>query len=474
MADQVGGFAGGYMQAQESQDAHNLNMQSMAKGNLEIKQTQMMLDAQTAAMMDLKHVGQSGPAQGAGGSQVSGVAGQSYKASELAFAAGDSYMRHGMLQQGSEFMEKGAKLAESGAALEKQQAEQQQKMWTHVGSALETVHENSPTAKADWDKARMTFPLMFPEEAKHPEIQKFLSKPYDPQTVDLLKKASVSAADQAERKKTEAQAKGEAAAARFADAGVGMRKAEEREHNARATAIGKAGGKPPPQAEVNNAKSLIQADYPQADPKGYQLYATEIAERAKQLMAADMSRDQAFQQAYQEVNDSGKLKNLPNKPDKQTQAKTDLRAEVVSDIDQLIESMGNTDMAAAGLKGKVNRAAEWASTTTGLNISGSGQDTPITDITAQANLIHQKLQKAISGTAYGKDRQALNADLADLTKIGVSDKTYVTKLRAIQKNFNDAAGKTIQGKGDKTAAVQTATGPGGKKLYLRDGKWVDK
>lgn len=477
----VGGFAGGMMQAAEFQqnttansDAHNINMQNLAKGKLDIQQTQQLLDAQTAAMMELKNIGSTGgPATGAGGPAVSGAAAQAYKASELAFASANAYMNHGLTQQGSEFAEKAAKLAESGASLEKQQAEQSLKMWQHVGSSLETVHDGSPTASQEWDQVRMTFPLMFPEEAKHPEIQKFLQKPYDPQTIDLLKRASVTAAEQADQQKTKAEAKHLAAQTKWENAGVPLREAEAREHNARATAISKAGGKPPTGSAIKDADSLIEADYPGKDPKGYHLYSSEIAERAQKLIATDMDKDTAYKQAYQEVKESGKLENLPDKPSKKQQVQTDLRSEVVDDIDELIESMEGTDLAAAGFKGKVNRGAEWLSTTTGFNLSGSGQDKPITDITTQANLIHQKLQKAISGTSYGKDRQALNSDLADLTKIGVSDATYITKLRAIQRNFNRAAGKTISGKGEKAsphgAVTREGTFNGKKVVQYADG-----
>lgn len=464
----VGGFAGGYMQATQAGDSHALAVQDLAKGKLQIQQTQQLLDAQAAAMMELKGHGSASSGGGASATGMGGVAGQSYKASELAFAAGDVYMKHGLVEQGAEFMEKGAKLAESGSKLEVEQAGQQAKMWSHVGNVMDTVHSSQ-----DWDKARMTFPMMFPEEAKHPEVQKFLGKPYDPQTVELLKRASQSAQQQAALAKTKAETKHAEAQSRFEAAGVPLRAAEAREHNARATAIGKAGGKPPPQAEVNNMKSLIQADYPDADQKGYQLYATEGAEQAKRLMAAGMDRDAAFQQAYSELNDSGKLKNLPAKASaKEAQAKV-ARADLADDIDDLISDMSENP-GAAGLGGKIGRVGEWVKTTTGQG----DQSTPLTSIVAKAQMIQTKLPKALTGSARSaKDERELTSALADITRLGTNDPLYIKKLEAIRDRFRAAEGKeTIKGKGDKTASadVPTATGPGGKKLYLRDGKWVDK
>lgn len=452
MATDVGGFAGGWMQAgeyqtqqQTGQDQHQAAMQDLAKGNLQIQQTQQLLDAQHAAMLELSHHNTSGGAKGAGGPEVSGVAGQSYKASELSFAAGEVYMKHGLIEQGSEFMEKGAKLAESAATLEKQQADQSQKMWSHVGSSLETVHPGSPTAAQDWDKLRMTFPLMFPDEAKHPEVQKFLQKPYDPQTIELLKRASVSAKEQAEQQKVKAETKQSEAQAAYERAGIPLRQAEAKEHAARAAAIGKTGGKPPPAAEVNNAKSLIQADYPEADPKGYQLYATEIAERAKTLMAADMTRDQAFNQAYQEVKDSGKLERLPAKASKKDQAASEVRGGLVDDIDDLVTDMEATP-GAAGLKGRMGRIGEFASTTTGIG----DQDTPLTSIMAKAEAIRLKLPKALTGTSKSaKDERELVASISDIARLGTSDKTAIAKLRAVQERLKAMSAKTITGKGDK-------------------------
>lgn len=456
MADNPGGFMGGYMaagqyqsQQQASGDQHQAAMQDFAKGKLEIQQTQQLLDAQTAAMMELKgrsHAG-AGGAPGTGGG-VGGIAGQSYNASDLAFAAGETYMKHGLIQQGSEFMEKGAKLAQSGAALEVHEAEQKEKMWTHIGSALDTVHDGSPTAQQDWDKARMTFPMMFPEEAKHPEVQKFLSKPYDPQTIELLKRASQTAQQQAELAKTKAETKKAEATSRFEAAGIPLRESETREHNARATSISKAGGKPPPQAEVNNAKSLIQADYPDADPKGYQLYATEVAERAKGLMASGLGRDEAFQQSYQELNDTGKLKNLPAKASaKEVQAKA-AKSDIVGDIDDLIEDM-EANPGAAGFRGKIGRAEEWLNTTVGKG----DQSTPLTNIVAKAQMIQTKLPKALTGSARSaKDERELTSMLADITRLGTNDPLYITKLRAIRDRMSGGEDSTIKGKGDKGAS----------------------
>jgi hypothetical protein len=349
-------------------------------------------------------------------------------------------------------MERGAKLAESGAALEVHQAEQQARMWTHIGSTLDTVHENSPTAAQDWDKARMTFPLMFPEEAKHPEVQKFLSKPYDPQTIELLKRASQTAQQQAELQKTKAETKKAEAASRFEAAGVPLRQAEAREHEARATAIGKAGGKPPPAAEVNNAKSLIQADYPDADPKGYQLYATEVAERAKGLMTAGLGRDEAFQQAYSELNDSGKLKNLPKKPDKKAAEAKQARNDIVDDIDDLIQRM-EENPGASGLKGKIGRLGEFARTTVGEG----DQSTPLTDIVQRAQIIQTKLPKALTGSARSaKEERELTSMMADITRLGTNDPLYITKLKALRARMaGDGGDDTIKGKGASSPAFST-------------------
>jgi hypothetical protein len=374
------------------------------------------------------------------------VVGQSYKASELSFAAGEVYAKHGLIQQGSEFMERGAKLAESAAALQKAQADQSQRMWSHIGSSLDTVQEGSPTASQDWDKLRMTFPLMFPEEAKHPEVQKFLQKPYDPQTIQLLKRASISAADQAELAKTKAETQRANAAAKFEAAGIPLRQAEAREHSARANAIEKTGGKPPSGQEINNAKSLIMADYPEADPKGYALYASEIAERAKALTIGGQDKDSAYQQAYQEIKDSGKLNNLPAKASKKEQAASEVRNDLVDDIDDLITDMETTP-GSAGLRGRMGRIGEFASTATGVG----DQEAPLTAIMAKADAIRLKMPKALTGSSKSaKDERELVASISDIARLGTSDKTAITKLRAVQERLKSMNAKTITGKGAKS------------------------
>lgn len=467
MAD-VGGFAGGYMEATQSQDQHAQAMQDLAKGKLDIQMTQNLLDAQHVAQLELAHLG--GKAQGAGGQDVSGVAGQSYKASELSFAAGEVYMRQGLVQQGSEFMERGAKLAESAAALETKQAEQQARMWSHVGSAMDLIQPGSQTAQQDWDKVRMTFPLMFPEEAKHPEVQKFLKMPYDPKTVDLLKRASQNAQQQAELAKTKAEAKKNEAETKFNEAGVPLRKAEAAEHAARANAISKAGGKPPPQAEVNNAKSLIQADYPDADPKGYQLYATEIAERAKQLMAADMGRDQAFQQAYSEVKESGKLEKLPPKASAQTVASTEAKQNSINDIDSLLELLDEGE-GSVGIGRKFNVAAEWWHTATGTG----EQETPQATFDAKLGVLISRLPQALSkkGKLAADERQVIR-DISDLKQTFTTSKTGRAKLQALRDRLTGSDDRTIKGKGgpvqiktdadyDKLPSGTEFVGPDGQK-----------
>jgi len=479
----MGGYmaAGQYQsQQQASGDQHQEAMQQLAKGKLEIAQTQQLLDAQAAAMMELKGRSHSG-AGGAPGTQggVGGIAGQSYNAADLAFAAGETYMKHGLIQQGSEFMEKGAKLAESGSALEIHQAAQQAKMWGHVGSVLDTIHENSPTAAADWDKARMTFPLMFPDEAKHPEVQKFLSQPYDPQTVDLLKRASMTAQQQAELQKTKAEAKKDEAMAKFEAAGVPLRQAEAKEHSARAAAIGKAGGKPPPAAEVNNAKSLIQADYPDADPKGYQLYATEVAERAKGLMASGQTRDEAFQQAYSELNDSGKLKNLPAKASVQKEnaagkAQAEARQGSVQDIDAIIALLDQGE-ATVGIGRKFKNVGEW------LASVGSGDDdveSPQASFDGKLGVLISRLPAALAkkGKLAADERQIVR-DISDLRKPFTTPSTAKATLMAVRERLMGEDGSVIKGKGDKTTAPVTISSdaefnklPSGAMFIGPDGK----
>lgn len=478
----VGGFAGGMMQAAEFQqnttansDAHNINMQNLAKGKLDIQQTQQLLDAQTAAMMELKNVGSTGgPATGAGGPAVSGVAGQSYKASDLAFAAGESYMRHGLIQQGSEFMERGAKLAESGASLEKHQAEQSLKMWQHVGSVLETVHDGSPTASQEWDQVRMTFPLMFPEEAKHPEVQKFLQKPYDPQTIDLLKRASVTAAEQAEQQKTKAESKHLAAQTRWDEAGVGLRKAETREHDARATAISKAGGKPPTGSAIKDADSLIEADYPGKDPKGYHLYSSEIAERAQQLIRADIDKDTAYKQAYEEVKSSGKLENLPDKPSAKDQKAGEQRNEMLDDIDDLMGQI-DEDPSIVGLSGRWGEVKEWGSTTaTRLTGGVPDENAPATKFGAGMHALMTMAPQALGTKGrMTKDEKATLADITNVRKMMTSPETAKAKLKALRDIIARQQGKTISGKGDKVgphgAVMREGTFGGKKVVQYADG-----
>lgn len=450
---EVGGFAGGYMaageyqtQQQTGQDQHAAAMQDLAKGKLQIQQTQQLLDAQHAAQLELAHHGSSsGGGKGAGGGEMSGISGQAYKASELSFAAGEVYMKQGLIEQGSEFMEKGAKLAESGAALEKQQAEQSQKMWSHVGSSLETVHTDSPTASQDWDKLRMTFPLMFPEEAKHPEVQKFLKQPYDQKTVELLKRASVSAAEQADQQKTKAEIKHLEAQKRFEDAGVPLRQQEAREHSARATAIEKSGGKPPAAAEVNNAKSLIMADYPEADPKGYQLYASEIAERARTLTTSGMDKDSAYTQAYNEIKDTGKLEHLPAKQSAKEAKAGQTRGELIEDLDDLISQI-DEDPSVVGFQGRAGEVAEWGKTMTGLGDQG----TPATKFGEGMHALMLRVPKALTGSGKSaKDERALVADIANVRKMMTSSETAKTKLTELRNIFARQQGKTITGKGDK-------------------------
>lgn len=485
MATQAGGFASGYMQAgeyqtqqQQGQDQHQMAMQSLAKGNIELASAQQQLDAMHAAQLELAHMHQGGGAgggggTGAGGQAVSGVAGQAYKSSELAFAAGDVYSKYGLFQQGAEFAEKGAKLAEAGSALEVHQAEQSTKMWQHVGSVLETVHENSPSAQQDWDNARMTFPHMFPEEAKHPEVQKFLKmsfKELGPQGLQMLKDASLSAQQQAEQQKTKAESKHIAAQTRWDDAGVLLRQSETREHNARATAIEKTGGKPPTGSEIKDADSLIEADYPGKDPKGYHLYSSEIAERAKQLIRADVDKDTAYKQAYEEVKKGGRLDNLPDKPSKKEQQASEVRGELVDDIDDLIRQIDENPGMLTGLSGRAGEVMEWGKTFSGIG----DQATPATTFGEGMHALMLRVPKALTGSGKSaKDERALVGDIANVRKMMTSDATGRAKLSELRDIFARMQGKTITGKGDKVnphgAVVREGTFNSKKVVQYADG-----
>lgn len=454
--DSGGGFLGGYNAQINTQQSQQLNAQALAKGSLDIQMTEMSLKASQAVAAQMADLNGKPTAKAGAGGQAGPPtpADQARQMSDMAFAAAQVYSKNGLVTQGMEFAEKASKLAENAATIDTKQAEASSKMWTHIGAAMDTVH-----SQQDWDRVRMEFPLMFPDEAKNQAVSKALQEPYDPKKVELYKRASMTAVQQADVKQKEASTKKEEASTKLEGLRDNLVAQQTREASNRADALGKAGVKPPPAAEVNNAKSLIEADYPDADPKGYQLAATEVAERARQLMSAGQPRDASYQQAYQEVKDRGTLERLPAKAQtaaqtKKAQGMIEQRDQVIDTINDMLGEMDETGHL-TGLTGKLRGILEF-----GKTLSGFGsQETPEAEFRTNNKVLLATAPKVLGKSGkLAKDERELVAQIADMGRAGTDQKigrAQLVKLR--ERLLKMQAGDqekpaTISGKGDKTGA----------------------
>lgn len=455
MADQVGGFIGGYSQAgqdidahQQSVDAHQQSQLALAKGGLELKQTEMLLAASQQFAKKMQDLNTKGGNPGTSG--TSGITDQLHQSAEMSFAMGNSLMSSGLPAQGNEYIVQGAKLAENAAKIQTEEATNSRKMWGTIGSLVNGLGENASPEQID--QATFLFQSMYPEQAKHPEVQKVLEKMHDPQTREMLKRASLTAVQQADEQLKQVDIKKADAEIQATKGRTAYEQQATRVQKERADALQKQGGVKVDAQSIKNASGMIEAEHPEADPKGYALQSNEIAERAAQLIRGGLTKDEAYQQAFGEIKESGKLDKLAPRPAdyKKQQAAAGLQEEVSGDIDDLISQI-EADPSVVGGRGKIGQGAEFVKGVTGFG----SQDNPATRFQTDVTLLKGKLHKAMIGTKSAKDQRELVNAVADLGRIGNSGPTALTKLREIKKKLGNKASEpaTIKGKGDKGGEV---------------------
>lgn len=193
------GFAGGQLQMQQAGDQHALVLQELAKGELDIKQTELMLNRQQALIDHLHQT--SNPAQTQPGPMgPSPLSQQALALANQALDTGNAFMEQGFFKEGEEAMSRGVKLMENAQKIEEHDLNKQQAMWQTIGNLAPGVKDQQ-----GWDHAKLLFMMQHPEMAQHPEVQKILQQPYSPELLDMLQRSSMTALQQVQSRKAEAE-----------------------------------------------------------------------------------------------------------------------------------------------------------------------------------------------------------------------------------------------------------------------------
>lgn len=429
------GVVSGMQQAQQDDQSQQLATMALQEGSLKmeseklaIDQTKQTIAKQSMLMTKLANMHEQGAKDPVG--QAKALASQGYE-------IGNAYIESGLPEQGFEMISKASTMEKNSAEISASLASQMREKATLVSNLANNVKNSADPQKA-WQNANMVY------QAQTGQPSPFANHPYSPDLVDTLVSQSQTALQKADQQEKDAQTNKAKADIKLADATVPLRKAQTEATQARAAALGKVGGKPPSTEEMKEATAAVMAENPAADPNSARTVALGIAERTKSLVAGGLTRDQAQTQAVSEANDKGQLKNLPAKITKETKAavaQSDLRNDVVNDIDGLIKQI-QSNPGIIGAKGYVSRAKELVSTTTGVG----DQSTPANTYQAGINALTLKLPKALTGASKSAKDERAKVDKIVGEGLGNNATIALNKLNELKSILQGQSGNTIRGK----------------------------
>ncbi len=321
MADNLGGFVEGALAGQQyaqSKALFGLSMQEgqqkLQEGSLSIQEKELAIQQTKKTIAQQEQMIQLMRGIGAGGART--PTDMAAAAADMSFAIGQAAIQSGRYEEGLTAVKDGSALLKNNAAIMLAGDKHQTRVLADVVDLASGVID-----EASKNRALQMFPVLHPNEAKDPEVQKLLqnlqSKPYDKETWTRLRDAVTSQKDKVEMAARNAAALDSLAAAREHDVRVkDLIPAQTRAANARADAFVTVGAKAlnPTPADIKAVMKLAEERFPDADPQDPTFYslARPVAERARELHVKDhlspsAAQDKAFAEAMQKKHFDGLL-----------------------------------------------------------------------------------------------------------------------------------------------------------------------
>jgi hypothetical protein len=391
MAEQIWGFGGGLIAGQEylqAQQMHGLVMQegqqklqegtlSIQEKELAIKQSKNLVEQQQKMLhfMDtLDAKGQPNP-------------------TDMAQAQAEKLMQVADAQMHSGMFEESRKTSETATLMMKQNADMADRKSNTELKKLKDVTDLLGGAQdaRGWDQAKQMFPVLHPDEAKDPNVQKLLQMPYSPQLVQTLQSTIQTAKDKAETDRAKAGTR--AADAETAERNFRTKVLLPKEAEAEALRVEKlkqAGGESlvPTKDDVNEIVNRVQDEFGAGKTGVSKPTAETVASRIAPQVAAyrkqGLSPGAAADKAYKDAKDRGELKDL---------AKPSLGADVaVRTIDELIGMLDSAEAQGKDVTGLSGAGRRLVKETVGEKL-GMTDDTTAKDFEAKLEYLKTGLSQ---------------------------------------------------------------------------------
>ena len=441
MAD-LGGFVGGLLAGQEyvqKQQLFPVELQEkqldVQEKQLAIKSSEQLLDRQKKLLqLQASHNTQGQP------DQTQSADTQAQALLQLA----QDQRSSGFLQESGKTLEQASSIMKNNAEITSKKNEQTDKMWTHVSNLVgdPSIHD-----QAGFERAKMLFTTMYPEEAKKPEAQKLLQAPYSPQLVNALHTAATNALQQSEIEKNKAQAKSADTEASIHDYTRNVILPQEKEERAvRIDNLKKHGGDSlvPSKDDTNEIVNRIRDEYGKdVSKESAEVVASRIAPTVAQYRKQGMSPGAAADKAYREAKDHGEMKDLAKLTPKATTQ--------VTLIDELISQVKASKASFPGITGLGGYVSRFGETVE--NITGTSDETGAKDFQSKLATLQSMLVKPISGSSqFSKAKQAEIAKIARGLSPGDTPQSTISALEQLK--------ETITGPGRVPSAVSQAGNQG--------------
>ncbi len=324
MAD-LGGFVEGALAGQQYQQSQALfgltiagKEQALQEGALTIKEkelaiknSQMVLDQQTAIMKAMQGISTRGAAND--------PTSQTLALADIGFQVGTAELQAGRFDSGMKHVSEASKMLKNNSDILTAADKRNSLMTNH---ALRVMASSDESEKG-WNQAKQLFLVEYPEEAKNPAISKILQMDYKPGLVGQVRKGLQTAKDQASITASQARAVDSYAHAREADFMVNeVLPARIREMDALAEARRKNGADhlTPKKADVNDIVSLAKphfTDVDYTDPTVqallYDMSRGAAAAAKEYELVNKMPRAKAQDKAFSEAVLRGDFVGLPAK-----------------------------------------------------------------------------------------------------------------------------------------------------------------
>jgi hypothetical protein len=296
---------------QETRQKVEDNALTIQEKEIKVQEARRMLSQQDA----LNKILAGKASQQSGATALDHASTQAGSMANSLYEIAQAELQVGRPEQAATHMKEAVDLAEKDSKIQTEFAGRNEKIWHDVGGLLGQAHD-----KSGWDRAKMIFQSMHPDQMKDPNVSKLMQMDYSPDLVKSLQDTVQSELQKSEIAKNKATAGHAYAAEREADFRTNVLLPKQVElDNARIGNLTKAGASKlaPKPTDVNEIVKLITPDFPAADPVVLYNLARSVAQTALYYeKVKGRSRPDAQDLAVQEAIQNRHFAGIPKRGDK--------------------------------------------------------------------------------------------------------------------------------------------------------------